>query len=83
MDPEPIWPKTKYVHADHDKVPNETRELDITVQELCEQSTLGIDHSPIITIVLQPPANFSDENNESDTSLNEENVNTELALVLR
>jgi len=56
--------KRRYVHANHlikahDKVPNETRELDIPVLELCEQSSLGIDDGQVSTGMLQPPVNFS------------------------
>ena len=62
--------KTKYVHADHlirahNKVPNETKELDVPVPdlELCEQSYLGTDDSKVSTSLPQP-VNFLDEDKE-------------------
>ena len=52
--------KTRYVHADHlirahDKVPNETSEVEICVPELCEQSSPIEDVSPVSNSVPQPP----------------------------
>ena len=80
--------KTRYVHVDHlikahDKVPDEIGELDIPVPELCDQSNLGIDHGQSSTSVPQPPDNFSDENNEPNSSVNEGHVNTPSPVVLR
>ena len=61
--------KTRYVHVDHlieahDKVPNETGELDIPVPELCEQSNLGKDYRLGSTSVPKPPVNFSGDDSE-------------------
>ena len=80
--------KTRYVHVDHlikahDKVPDEIGELDIPVPELCDQSNLGIDQGQSSTSVPQPPDNFSDENNEPNSSVNEGHVNTPSPAVLR
>ena len=89
MDPElKTGHKTRYLHADHlikahDKVPNEIGELDIPVLELCEQSNLGIDYKQGSTSVPQPPVNFSDEDSEQNSSVNEEHVNTPSPVVLR
>ena len=96
MDPELIWLRLAikqdkyYVHADHlikahDKVPNEIGELhvDIPVPELCEQSNLGIDYKQRSTSVPQPPVNFSDEDSEQNSSVDEEHVNTPSPVVLR
>ena len=67
----------------HDKVPNKIGELDIPVLELCEQSNLGIDYKQGSTSVPQPPVNFSDEDSEQNSSVNEEHVNTPSPVVLR
>ena len=80
--------KTRYVHVDHlikahDQVPHETRELDIPVPELCEQPTLSVDNSQVSSGVPQPPVNFSDKDNEPNSSISEENVNTPSPVVLR
>ena len=52
--------KTRNVHVDHlikayDKVPNDTRELDIPVPELREHSAPGVDNSLASSVVPQPP----------------------------
>ena len=80
--------KIRHVHVEHlikahDKVSNETRELNIPVPELCEQSNLAIDDSQVSTGVPQLPVNFSDEDNEPNSSVNEEHVNTPSPVVLR
>lgn len=80
--------KTRYVHVDHlikahDQVPHETKELDIPVPELCEQPTLSVDNSQVSSGVPQPPVNFSDKDNEPNSSISEENVNTPSPVVLR
>ena len=78
--------KTRYVHADHlirayDKVPNETSKVDICVPELCEQSSLIEDVSPVSNSVPQPPVIVTDE--KVEPSLNQESVNTSSPVVLR
>jgi len=78
--------KTRYVHADHlirayDKVPNETSKVDICVPELCEQSSLIEDVSPVSNSVPQPPVIVTDE--KVEPSLNQEIVNTSSPVVLR
>ena len=85
--------KTGYVHVQdvhvdhlikaHDKVPDEIGELDIPVPELCDQSNLGIDLGQSSTSVPQPPDNFSDEDNEPNSSVNEGHINTPSPVVLR
>ncbi|XP_022784582.1 uncharacterized protein K02A2.6-like [Stylophora pistillata] len=78
--------KTRYVHVDHlikayDKLPNETRELDIPVPELREYYALGVDNSLASSVVPQPPVKFSDEDNKPCS--NEGNVNSPPPIVLR
>lgn len=80
--------KTRYVHVDHlikayDQVPYETRELDIPVPELCEQPTLSVDNSQVSFGMPQPPVNFSDKDDEPNSSISEENLNTPSPVVLR
>ena len=80
--------KTKYVHVDHlikasDKVPDEIGEQDIPFPELSERSNLGIDYGQSSTSVPQPPDNFSDEDNEPNSSVNEGQVNIPSPVVLR
>ena len=64
-------------------MPNETRELYKPDPELCEQSNLSTDDSQVSTSVPQPPVNFSDEDNESNSSVDEEHVHASLPVVLR
>ena len=80
--------KTRYVHADHlirahDKVPNETREFDIPVPELCEQFNSSTDNSQVSASVPQPPVNFSDQDNEPNSTVDKEHVYTPSPVVLR
>ena len=51
--------KTRYVHADHfirahDKGPNESSEIEISVPELCDQSVLLLDTELVSNDVPQP-----------------------------
>ena len=65
----------------HDKVPNETSELDISVHESCEQSSAVLDVSPVSNSVPQLPVSVSDE--EVEPNLNQENVSMPTPVVLR
>ena len=67
----PVIKQNMFMHADHsirahNKVLNETKELDMPVPdlELCEQSYLGTDDSKVSTSLPQRPVNFSDEDKE-------------------
>ena len=78
--------KTRYVHADHlirahDKVPNETSELDIPVPELCEQSTPVIGVNPVSKSAPQPPVSAIDK--KVEPSCVQENVSSPSPVVLR
>ena len=64
-----------------DKVPNETSELDITVPELCEQSTPVIGINPVSNSVPQLPVSGIDD--EVEPSLVQENESTPSPFVLR
>ena len=65
----------------YDKVPNETSKVDICVPELCEQSSLTEDVSPVSNSEPQPPVIVTDE--KVEPSLNQESVNTSSPVVLR
>ena len=62
-------------------MPNETSELDITVPELCEQSTQVIGVNPVSNSVPQPPVSVIDD--KVEPSLVQENVSTPSPVVLR
>ena len=62
-------------------MPNETSKVDICVPELCEQSSLIEDVSPVSNSVPQPPVIVTDE--KVEPSLNQESVNTSSPVVLR
>ena len=53
------------------------------VPELCEQSYLGTDDSQVLPRLSQQSVNFSDEDNESSSSVDEEHVYAPLPVVLR
>ena len=51
--------------------------------ELGEQSYLGTDDSQVLTSLPQQPVNFSDEDNEPNSSIDKEHVYAPLQVVLR
>ena len=53
------------------------------VPKLCEQSYLGTDNTQVLTSLPQQSVNFSDEDNEPNSSVDEEHVYAALSVVLR
>ena len=58
--------KTRFVHADHlirphDKLPEETSEVDVPVSELCDQSTPVIETSSVLNSSPQQSVGLTDQ----------------------
>ena len=80
-------PRTYLIETGHKtrahEEPNETRELDIPVPELSEQSNLSTDNSQVSASMPQLPVNFSDQDSEPNSSIDKEHAYTPSPVVLQ